>query len=178
VQRGKEIDIVRISTRFNFRLGLAAVAAWLTGCATMNAKTMFVTTESCPSDQVAVTSAAFRGWSGPALLAAPTIPPEVAADPARAAVYYRTHPPAVPNAGQPVLLAQGCGHTDMYNCENYSSDGHGGGHGGYFCTCMARIASTVGAGIDDFTKLTSMEATVSCIKVSENQYMNNGATPR
>ncbi len=116
----------------------------------------------------------------PAPVTGATDSPEVAADPARAAIYYREHPPAVHHDGPRVFIAQGCGHTDMYDCDNSFSQSVGGDGRSYMsktCSCMARIAGPTGSGAD-FTKLTSMEATLSCIKVSENQFMNNGATPK
>jgi hypothetical protein len=46
------------------------------------------------------------------------------------------------------------------------------------CSCMARIHGPTGEGNDEFTKLTSTDAAVSCIRVSPNPFLNHGATPR
>ncbi len=52
------------------RFGLVTLTATFVGCAATSVQATFVATESCPSDQVTVTTSTFQGWSGPPLLQA------------------------------------------------------------------------------------------------------------
>jgi hypothetical protein len=73
----------------------------------------FTERESC--GQVTVTSTLEPDWLKAQRKPPPAPPPEIAADPSRAKIWYENHP-GESYEGYPMYLAQGCGHTDLYVC--------------------------------------------------------------
>jgi hypothetical protein len=85
----------------------------VSGCASwqfVDARAMFSAMESCPEEAVSL------AWTSQLDIVLPAqVPPaEVAADPARLAVWQRTYRRPV----GPFVAASGCGHRTLYVCDN------------------------------------------------------------
>ena len=101
-------------------LTLLALAS--AGCAASEVQGKFVASESCPADRVRVTQI---GRVDPPPVDVPPPPPDIAADRARAAVYYenrRAEANTSRHKGQRVFLAQGCGQRETYVCDFSDGD--------------------------------------------------------
>jgi len=73
----------------------------------------FVASASCPADRVTVTQLDTRPETG---TPGPEPPPEIAADPERAAIYRQTHPGKWVDAHR-TFAAEGCGQREVYVCD-------------------------------------------------------------
>jgi hypothetical protein len=107
-------------------VALALAAAAFGGCSTMfptveklhvqDVRLKFRDRESCGEDQIQITSTPEPDWLKAQRTPPPAPPPEVAADPSRAKVWYDNHP-GESYEGYPMYLASGCGHTDLFVCD-------------------------------------------------------------
>jgi hypothetical protein len=116
IGRGFPMDIALRDAAF---LALLLPLALTTGCASTEVAGRFEAAASCPADRVTVKQV---GHVGPKPIPPP--PRDVAADPARLAVYERAQRASDLAAGHRIFVAEGCGVHHTYVCDYVGLEGN------------------------------------------------------